>query len=1050
MSATESGLIARIIAASVTHAHALVIALVVAGVLGIATLRTLPVDALPDLSDVQVILRTTYPGQAPRIVEDQVTFPLTNALAAVPGATTVRGYSFFGDSFVNVLFADGTDPYWARSRVLESLAQTTSRLPAGAQVALGPDATGVGWIYEYALVDRTGAHDLAELRALQDWQLRFQLQSVDGVAEVASVGGMVQQYQVVIDPQKLTAYGVTLRQVRDAIVDSNREVGGGALDMADAEYVIRASGYVRDLDELRSLPVKFGAARTVTLGDIADVRLGPEMRRGIVDLDGQGEAVGGIVIMRQGANPRAVIRALTARLQATALPPGVEIVETYNRAGLIDRTIATLDERLIEECFAVLLVCVAFLLHARSALVIVITLPIAIGLTFLAMRVQGLPANLMSLGGIAIAIGAMVDAAIVMVENVHRKLEQAGDDQSKDGERGSTAHLVIAGCVEVGPAVFVSLLIAALSFLPMLLLEGQEGRLFAPLAFTKTYAMLAGALVSIAVVPALISLLIRGRVRQEHANPLNRICAAVYRPVLNLALAHPRGTLAGAGVVVLLSLWPLMRVGTEFMPALDEGDLLYMPMTLPGISPDAARALLQQTDRLIRMTPEVARVFGKAGRAQTATDPAPFEMFETVIRLQPRSEWRAGMTLDSIRREIDAHLQLPGVANTWSAPIRSRIDMLTTGVRAAVGVQVLGPDLSTIEAVGVRIEELLRDVPGAKRVFAERTATGRYIDVDIDRPAASRFGIAIADIHTAIETAVGGTTVSEVVAGRERFPIQVRYAADWRDSLDKLRMLPLTTTRGTQLLLGDVARVAITDGPMVIRSEAGQPVGSVLIDVDGRDLGGFVAEAKARLAAAKVLPQGYSLRWAGQYEHLERARARLALVIPLVLVTIVAMLYLCFRRGRDVLLVLGALPFAFCGGIWLLWLLDYRLSVAAAVGFVALGGIAVETGVVMLLYLEQAWRARRARTTYVTAGDLEAAIVEGALLRLRPKLMTVLALTAALLPIMLGAGAGSEVMRRIAAPMVGGLISATVLTLVVIPVLYRMSRSRELTTQVRT
>jgi Cu(I)/Ag(I) efflux system membrane protein CusA/SilA len=812
----DGALVARIIRASLAHRAVLLFAALVLSVVGAYSIRSMPIDALPDLSDVQVIVRTSLPGQAPQIVEDQVTFPLASALLAVPGATTVRGYSLYGESLINVIFAEGTDPYAARSRVLEYLAQVTPRLPADARTALGPDATGVGWIYEYALLDRSGKHDISELRALQDWRLRFDLQSIAGVAEVATVGGMVRQYQVVLDPRRLLAHGVTLQEVRAAIAAGNLETGGAAIEMAEAEYIIRATGYVRGIEDLRRVPLKVKGAAVLTLGDLADVRAGPQARRGIVELDGQGEVVGGIVVMRYGANPREIVRAVQERLRALqpTLPPGVEIVEAYDRADLVDRSVDTLRSRLLEECVIVLLVCFIFLLHPGSAGVIVIALPLSILTAFAAMRWQGLSANIMSLGGIAIAIGAMVDAAIVMVENVHRKLEQ-----QEFADAAQRLQAVIRGCTEVGPTLFVTLLIVAISFVPVLALQGQEGRLFAPLALTKTYAMLAAAVLSITIVPALIWYFVRGRIPAEASNPLNRALAAFYKPLLGLALRRPTQLLVVVAVIVLISLWPASRLGTEFMPQMDEGDLLYMPMTLPAISPDATRALLQQTNRLIRTVPEVERVFGKAGRAETATDPAPLEMIETVIRLKPRDQWRAGVTIEQIRRELDERLRLPGLANTWSAPIKSRVDMLSTGVRSPVALQILGPDLATIEVTAQRIEPLLAGVPGVRNLYVERASTGRYVQIDVDRAHAARFGLNIADVHALVETAVGGAVVSEAVAGRERYPIMVRYAAAWRDSVEKLRDLPLLSPQGQQLALGDVATVRIADGPSVIRSE---------------------------------------------------------------------------------------------------------------------------------------------------------------------------------------------------------------------------------------
>ena len=996
-----------------------------------------PVDALPDLSDVQVIVRTPFPGQAPRVVEDQVTYPLTTALLSVPGATTVRGYSFYGDSFVNVLFADGTDPYWARSRVLEYLSQAAARLPEGVRPALGPDATGVGWIYQYALVDRTGQHDLAQLRSLQDWFLKFELQALDGVAEVATIGGMVKQYQVVVDPLRLRGYGIPLMMVEQAIRAGNQEVGGSVVEMAEAEYMVRATGYVKRVEDLERIPVMATKAGTpVLLRDVAEVRIGPEMRRGISELDGEGEAVGGVIVMRNGENARDTIRRVKSKLEElrAGLPTGVEVVETYDRSALIQRAVDNLNRKLIDEFVVVALVCFLFLGHVRSGLIVVIVTPIAVLSAFIVMRLQGINANIMSLGGIAIAIGTLVDAAIVMIENVHKKLEHGVADAS------GRLQAIYDGCREVGPSLFFSLMIVALSFLPVFTLEAQEGRMFAPLAYTKTYAMLWASLLSITLVPVLIYLLVRGRIRPEAANPLNRATMAAYRPFLGVALRAPWTVTAVTTVLVLATLWPASQLGSEFMPELDEGDLLYMPTTLPGLSTDAARALLQQTDKLIRTVPEVERVFGKAGRAESATDPAPIEMFETTIKLKPRDQWRPGMTPEKLKAELDALVKFPGLSNAWVYPIKTRIDMLATGIRTPVGIKIMGPDLGTIQELGRRIEDILREVPGTTSVYAERTATGRYIDVDIDRVAAARYGLNVKDVQDIVGSAVGGMTVSYTVEGLERYPINLRYPQDFRDSLEKLRALPVVTPTGANVTLGDVATVLVADGPAMIRSENSRPSGWVFIDLQARDLGGYVRDAKARLAADLELPPGYSLAWSGQYEYLERAVERLKVVVPLTLAIIVLLLYLNFRNARDVLLILGALPFALVGGVWLLYLLGYDMSIAAVVGFIALAGVATETGVVMVMYLDHAWQARRAEATAsgrsATREDLRAAIVEGALLRLRPKLMTVITIIVGLLPIMWGSGTGSEVMRRIAAPMVGGMVSATVLTLVIIPSLY--------------
>jgi Cu(I)/Ag(I) efflux system membrane protein CusA/SilA len=1013
----------------------LLLALLLAGLGAYSVLRT-PVDALPDLSDVQVIVRTPYPGQAPRLVEDQVTYPLTTALLSVPGATTVRGYSFYGDSFVNVLFEDGTDPYWARSRVLEYLSQAAARLPEGVRPALGPDATGVGWVYQYALVDRSGQHDLAQLRSLQDWFLKFELQALDGVAEVATVGGMVKQYQVVVDPLRLRGYGIPLMMVEEAIRRGNQETGGSVVEMAEAEYMVRATGYVRSIGDLEQIPVMPTADGTpVLLRDVADIRLGPEMRRGIGELDGEGEAVGGVIVMRDGENARDTILRVKDKLDElrASLPDGVEIVETYDRGSLIQRAVDNLKRKLLDEFIVVALVCFLFLYHARSAVIVVIVTPIAVASAFIVMRAQGINANIMSLGGIAIAIGTMVDAAIVMIENVHKKLEHEPDESRR-------MHAIYEGCREVGPSLFFSLMIVALSFLPVFTLEAQEGRMFAPLAYTKTYAMVAASLLSITLVPVLIWFLVRGHIRPERANPINRAAAAAYRPFLMLALRHPWGVTAAATVLILATLWPALRLGTEFMPELDEGDLLYMPTTLPGLSTDAARALLQQTDRLIKAVPEVERVFGKAGRAETATDPAPIEMFETTIMLKPREQWRPGMTPDKLRAELDAAVKLPGLSNAWGYPIKTRIDMLATGIRTPVGIKIMGPDLQVIQDLGQQIEQIVRQVPGTTSVYAERTATGRYIDIDIDRVAAARHGLNIKDVQDIVGSAVGGMTVSYTVEGLERYPISLRYPQEYRDSLQRLRQLPIVTPTGANVTLQDVARVDIADGPGMIRSENARPSGWVFVDLQGRDLGSYVGEARARISDELELPAGYSLSWSGQYEYLARAVERLKLVVPATLAIIVLLLYLNFRNGRDVALILFTLPFALVGGVWLLYLLDYDLSIAAAVGFIALAGVAAETGVVMVMYLEHAWAERRARaeaeSRAPTRTELREAIVDGALLRLRPKLMTVITIIVGLLPIMWGTGTGSEVMRRIAAPMIGGMVSATVLTLVIIPSLY--------------
>ncbi|HEU0224559.1 MAG TPA: efflux RND transporter permease subunit [Steroidobacteraceae bacterium] len=1021
--------------------------LMLAGLLtaaGFWALARMPVDAIPDLSDVQVIVRTPWPGQSPRIVEDQVTYPLATAFLSVPGAETVRGYSFFGDSFVYVLFEDGTDLYWARSRVLEYLSQVAPRLPAGVRPALGPDATGVGWIYQYALADRSGRHDLSQLRSIQDWFLKPELQSVEGVSEVASVGGMVRQYQVVADPARLRAYGLTLDELRGAIERGNQESGGSVVELAETEFMVRASGYIQSVADLRAIPLRALGTVAVTLGDVAQVRLGPEMRRGIAELDGEGEVAGGIVVMRSGENASATIEAVRERLDElrASLPEGVEIIETYDRSDLIGRAVDNLRQKLAEELIVVILVCAVFLFHFRSSLIVIVSLPLGILAAFVIMQWQGINANIMSLGGIAIAIGAMVDAGIVMIENVHRKLEAAGEAVA------DRIALVREACGEVGPALFFSLMIVALSFLPVFALGAQEGRLFAPLAYTKTYAMLAAAVLSVTLVPVLITLLVRGRIRPEAANPVNRAAMAAYRPALALALSHPRAVVAVTGLLLLLTLWPASRLGREFMPEMFEGDLMYMPTAMPGISADAARALLQRTDRLIKTVPEVERVFGKAGRAETATDPAPFEMFETTIRLKPREEWRPGMTVEKLRAELDAAVQLPGIANVWVPPIKTRIDMLATGIKTPVGIKVSGPDLAVIERIGGQVEAALREVGGTASVYAERAATGRYLDVEIRRADAARYGLNIADVQEIVALAVGGMNVGWTVEGLERYPINLRYPQDWRDSPERLRNLPIVAAGGAQVTLADVADVSITDGPAMIRSENARPSGWVYVDIAGRDLGSYVAEARERVADAVTLPAGYRLHWSGQFEYWERALEKLKVIVPATFAVIVLLLYLNFRRFGDVALILGSLPFALIGGVWLLFALGYNVSIAVVVGFIALAGVAAETGVVMLLYLNQAWARRSAAAAAegraLVETDVREAIMEGALLRLRPKLMTVLTIVAGLLPIMWGSGAGSEVMRRIAAPMVGGMASATILTLVVIPSLFLLWKRRDI------
>ncbi|MGE0079667.1 MAG: efflux RND transporter permease subunit [Thiohalomonadaceae bacterium] len=1036
-------MIARLIDWSIRNrVLVLMLAVLLAG-WGIHALRTTPLDALPDLSDVQVIIKTSYPGQAPQVVEQQVTYPLATAMLSVPGAQTVRGYSMFGDSYVYVIFADGTDLYWARSRVLEYLSQIAPRLPEAARSALGPDATGVGWVYEYALVDRSGRHDLAQLRSLQDWFLKYELQTVPGVSEVATVGGMVRQYQVVIDPDRLRAYGLPLSHVRDAIRAANQETGGSIVEMAEAEYMVRARGYVQSQEDLKRVPLRVSADGTpVLLGDIAEVRLGPQMRRGIAELDGEGEVVGGIVVMRWGENALSTIAAVKARMAELkrGLPEGVEVVETYDRSAIIERAVDNLEGKLVEEFVVVALVCAVFLFHARSSLVVVISLPLGILAAFIVMEAQGINANIMSLGGIAIAIGAMVDAAIVMIENVHKHRERHPHMPQWELVRNASA--------EVGPPLFFSLLIITFSFLPVFALQAQEGRMFAPLAYTKTYAMAAAAGLSVTLVPVLMGWFVRGGVVAEERNPVNRALIAAYRPVVSAVLKRPGTLLLAAALVTLSGLWPLHKLGSEFMPELDEGDLLYMPTTFPALSPGKAAELLQQTDRLIRTVPEVAQVFGKIGRAETATDPAPLTMVETTIRLKPRDEWRPGMTTDKLKAELDAVVRLPGVTNTWVMPIKNRIDMLATGVKTPVGVKVAGPDLAIIQSIGERLEQVLRDVPGTVSVYSERVTGGRYVDIEVDRVAASRLGLNVADVQDVVRAAIGGMDVTESVEGLERYPVNLRYPQAVRDSAERLRMLPIVTPAGAHVPLEQVARVAIIDGPPMLKSENARLNGWTYVDIRDRDLGSYVAEAKQLVEQQVELPPGYSLTWSGQYEFMERANARLQVVVPVTLAIILILLYFAFGRFGEALLIMATLPMALIGGLWLMWLLGYNLSVAAGVGFIALAGVAAETGVVMLIYLDHALARRReqaaAADRAVSRAELREAVIEGALLRVRPKMMTVSAIIAGLLPIMWGSGTGSEVMQRIAAPMVGGMVSATVLTLIVIPAAFLLWKRRGL------
>ena len=953
-------MIANLIRWSIVNRFLVLLATVIVTAWGVWSVTKTPLDALPDLSDTQVIIRTTYPGQAPQIVENQITYPLTTTMLSVPGARAVRGYSFFGDSFVYVLFEDGTDLYWARSRVLEYLSQVQSRLPAGAKASLGPDATGVGWVYEYALVDRSGQHDLAELRALQDWFLKYELKAVANVAEVASVGGMVKQYQVVLDPDKLRAYNLPHGKVIEAIQRANQENGGSVLEMGEAEYMVRASGYLTSIEDFRKIPLtSTDAGVSVRLADVARIQVGPEMRRGLAELNGEGEVAGGIIVMRTGKNALETIAAVKAKLQSlqSSLPKGVEIVPVYDRSGLIHRAIDNLAQQLIEEFVVVALVCLIFLFHLRSAFVAIVSLPLGILAAFVIMQYQGVNANIMSLGGIAIAIGAMVDAAVVMIENAHKHIERWKHDHPQVRLAGDAQWRVIGdAAAEVGPALFFSLLIITFSFIPVFTLEAQEGRLFSPLAFTKTYAMAAAAGLAVTLIPVLMGYMIRGRIPAEKANPLNRWLIALYRPVLDAVLRAPKTTLAVAALILVASLWPLQHLGGEFMPPLDEGDLLYMPSALPGLSPGKAAELLQQTDRLIKTVPEVASVFGKAGRAETATDPAPLEMFETTIQFKPRDQWRAGMTPDKLVDELDRIVKVPGLSNIWVPPIRNRIDMLATGIKSPVGVKVAGTNLAEIDRVTAQIERVVKDVPGVTSALAERLTGGRYIDVKIDRDAAARFGMNIADVQSVVASAIGGENVGETVEGLSRFPINVRYPREFRDSLERIRNLPIVTERGARILLSDVAVVQIVDGPPMLKSENARLSGWVYVDIRGRDLRSAVQDMQREVAAQVKVPPGYSVSWSGQFEFLDRATARLKVVVPFTLLIILVLLYFAFKRFDEALLIMVALPFALVGGIWLLYLLGHNVSVASAVGFIALAGVSAEFGVIMLLYLKSAWK----------------------------------------------------------------------------------------------
>ncbi|MCW8091138.1 efflux RND transporter permease subunit [Alteromonas sp. ASW11-130] len=1000
---------------------------------GIYSLKNTPVDAIPDLSDVQVIIKTNYPGQAPQVVQDQVTYPLTTAMLSVPGAKTVRGFSFFGDSFVYVIFDEDTDLYWARSRVLEYLSQVAPSLPENARPQLGPDATGVGWVYLYALVDKTGQHDISQLRSIQDWFLKYELQTVAGVSEVAPVGGMVRQYQVQVSPNKLRAYNIPLSLVQTALKLGNQETGASVIEMAEAEYMVTASGYIKSIADIESIPLGINNQGTpLSIGDIADVSVGPQMRRGVAELNGEGETVGGIVVMRFGENAQDTIDGVKAKLKQLekGLPPGVEIVTVYDRSGLIGDAVDNLWSKLAEEFLVVMVVCVVFLFHVRSSLVAVISLPIGILAAFIVMHMQGINANIMSLGGIAIAIGAMIDGAIVMIENMHKHMEKTPLTPENRWQ------VVAKATSEVGPALFFSLLIITVSFLPVFTLEAQEGRMFSPLAFTKTYAMAAAAALSITLVPVLMGYFVRGKVLPEHKNPVNRMLIALYMPALRTVLRFPKMTVLLAILVTALSAWPISKIGSEFIPDLDEGDLMYMPTTYPGISIGKARELLQQTDKLIKTLPEVETVFGKVGRAETATDPAPLTMIETFIQLKPRSEWREGVTTESLKQELDALVNFPGLTNAWVMPIKTRIDMLATGIKTPVGIKVAGPELSVIQSIGQQLEKVMKEVPGTASVYSERVAGGRYLRVDIDRLKAARFGLNIADVQQVVATAVGGMNVTQTVEGLERYPVNLRYPQDYRDSPETLARLPIVMPSEARIALGDVARVYIEDGPPGIKSENARINGWVFVDIENVDVGSYVERAQTAVSQHIDLPPGYSINWSGQYEYMQRAKAKLQYVVPLTLAIIIVLLYLNFRSFSEVAIVIGTLPLALVGSVWLMYFEQFNFSVAVGVGFIALAGVAVEIGVLMLVYLNQSCAELTSRSATPSLDALKKAIEEGAGLRVRPVMMTSLSIIIGLLPVMYGGGAGSEVMSRIAAPMVGGTLSALVLTLLVLPAVY--------------
>ena len=1034
-------MIKSIIYWSVCNRFFVLLATAILVAVGLYSVKNTPVDAIPDLSDVQVIIKTSYPGQAPQVVEDQVTYPLTTAMLSVPGAETVRGYSFFGDSYVYVIFDEDTDLYWARSRVLEYLSQVAPTLPSNAKLKLGPDATGVGWVYLYALVDRTGKHDISQLRSIQDWFLKFELQTVDGVSEVAPLGGMVKQYQVKVDPDKLRAFGIPLSHIQMSIKQGNQEIGASVIEMAEAEYMVRATGYIQNEQDLGNIPLGVNQNGTpLLLKDVAEIGTGPQMRRGIAELNGEGETVGGIVVMRYGENAQETIDGVKEKLEQLkqGLPEGVEVVTVYDRSDLIDRAVNNLWEKLIEEFAIVALVCVIFLFHIRSSIVVIVSMLVGILTAFIVMYIQGLNANIMSLGGIAIAIGAMIDGSIVLIENMHKHMEKTPLTKENRWE------IVAKASSEVGPALFFTLLIITVSFIPVFTLEAQEGRMFSPLAFTKTYAMAASAALAVTLVPVLMGYFIRGKVLPEHKNPVNRFLTNIYMPCLNAVLNFPKVTLAGAAIILAVGFWPLDKIGSEFIPPLDEGDLMYMPTTYPGLSIGKARELLQQTDKLIRTIPEVELVMGKIGRAETATDPAPLTMIESFIKMKPRDQWREGLTTKDIIDELDTLVKLPGVTNAWVMPIKTRIDMLATGIKTPVGIKIAGPDLSVIEDIGRQLETILPKVNGTTSVYAERVAGGRYIKIDIDREKSARYGLNIADVQQVVATAIGGMNVTQTVEGLERYPVNIRYPQDYRNGPEQLSLLPVVTPMGQRISLGDVANVFVEDGPPGIKSENARINGWVFIDIDGVDVGGYVEEAQAVVREQLTLPAGYSINWSGQYEYMLRAEEKLSYVVPLTLAIIIVLLFMNFRSFTEVAIIMGTLPLAMVGSVWLMYWQGFNFSIAVGVGFIALAGVAVEIGVIMLVYLNQSYHQMIEDIASPKESDLIQAVLHGAGMRIRPIMMTAGSVIVGLLPILYATGTGSEVMSRIATPMVGGMVSAMILTLLVVPVVYYLWRKRGL------